>query len=143
MVAAGLLQEALTGWRRHEIVPRPQSESEATYTATIKKEDGEIDWHQPAVATWRRIRAFNPWPGCFTRWRGKQLKIIEAVPLLGQRDAEVGRVVALPANEGTLGISTGDGVLGIRTVQLEGKRTMSAAEFLRGQRGFVGAVLPD
>jgi methionyl-tRNA formyltransferase len=141
-IAARLLQEALTGWRRHEIVPRAQSEAEANYSALINKEEGEIDWHQSAVEIWRRLRAFNPWPGCYTRWRGKQLKIIEAVPQSGGSISEVGRVVSLTGSGAVLGIGTGDGILGVRAVQFEGKRAMPAAEFLRGQRDFIGAVLP-
>ena len=60
LVAAWLLQEALVGWWRHEIAPQPQNEAEATYSAHITKEEGEIDWNLPAVAIWRRVRAFNP-----------------------------------------------------------------------------------
>jgi methionyl-tRNA formyltransferase len=141
-IAAYLLQETLTGWRRREIVPRPQNEAEATYSPRITKGEGEIDWHLPAEEIWRRVRAFNPWPGSYTRWRGKQLKIIEAVPLTGEGALEVGRVVALPGYGLVPGIGTGDGILGVVRVQLEGKREMSAAEFLRGQRDFIGAVLP-
>ncbi len=141
LVGAHLLQEALSGWLRHEIVPQPQNEAEATYFPRITKEEGEIDWRLPAVETWRRVRAFNPWPGCYTTWRGKQLKIIEAVPL--PEKSEVGRVVALPG-EGTVpGVGTGDGILGMLRVQLEGKRVMSAAEFIRGQRDFIESVLPS
>lgn len=142
LVAARLLQEALTGWLRHEIVPRPQNEAEATYTAQIAKEVGEIDWHLSATEIWRRVRAFNPWPGCYTRWRGKQLKIIEAVPLAEKAVSGAGRVVALPGHEAVPGVGTGDGILGVLRVQLEGKRAMPAAEFLKGQRDFIGAVLP-
>jgi len=141
-VAARLLQEALVGWLRHEITPQPQNEAEATYTAQITKEAGEIDWHLSAIEIWRRVRAFNPWPGCYTRWRGKQLKIIEAVPLAEKGVSEAGRVVALPGHEAVPGVGTGDGILGVLKVQLEGKRAMPAAEFLRGQRDFIGVVLP-
>jgi len=127
LMAARLLQEAL----------------EATYTAQITKEEGEIDWHLSAIEIWRRVRAFNPWPGCYTRWLGKQLKIIEAVPLSEKDVSEAGRVVALPGHEAVPGVGTGDGILGVLKVQLEGKRAMPAAEFLRGQRDFIGAVLPS
>jgi methionyl-tRNA formyltransferase len=143
VIAAHLLQEALTGWLRHEIVPQPQNEAEATYSAQITKEEGEINWHLPAIDIWRRVRAFNPWPGCYTSWRGKQLKIIEAVPLPRKDASEVGKVVALPINESVPGISTGDGILGVLKLQLEGKRAISAADFLRGQRDFIGAILPS
>jgi methionyl-tRNA formyltransferase len=142
-VAAHLLQEALTGWRRREITPQPQNEAEATYTAPITKEEGDIDWHLPAVDIWRRVRAFNPWPVCSTRWRGRQLKIIEAVPLSEQGVSGVGQVVALPGHEAELGVGTGDGILGVLKVQLEGRRAMSAAEFLRGQRDCIGVILPS
>jgi len=142
LIAARLLQETLTGWWRHELVPQPQKETEATYSAQITKEEGEIDWHLSAAEIWRRVRAFNPWPGCYTRWQGKQLKIIESVPLLDESVTGLGRVVDLPGREAVLGIGTGDGVLGVLKVQLEGKKAMSAAEFLRGKRDFIGAVLP-
>jgi methionyl-tRNA formyltransferase len=89
------------------------------------------------------VRAFNPWPVCSTRWRGRQLKIIEAVPLSEQGVSGVGQVVALPGHEAELGVGTGDGILGVLKVQLEGRRAMSAAEFLRGQRDCIGVILPS
>mgnify|MGYP003681896042 CR=1 FL=1 len=143
-IGARLLQEVLVGWLKGKLTPKPQNETEATYSSPITKEDGEINWHLPAIDIWRRVRAFQPWPVSYTRWRGRQLKIIEAVPLSGERTLEVGQVIALtPAKEGAaFGVYTGDGVLGVSRVQLEGKRAMSAAEFLRGQREFIGAILP-
>ncbi len=142
-VAARLLLEVLPRWTRGEITPQPQSEAEASYCAPLRKEEGEIDWHQPAVDLWRRVRAFQPWPGAYTRWRGKRLELIEAVPLPAQEPLAVGQVVALEQGGAAFGIGTGEGILGVVKVQLEGKRAMSAAEFLRGQRGFIGVVLPD
>ncbi len=141
LIAASLLQETLTGWLRHEIVPQPQNEAEATYFARVTKEEGEIEWSLPAVEIWRRVRAYNPWPGSYTRWRGRQLKIIEAVSVDGE--SEAGRVLALPGPEAVPGVGTGDGILGLLRVQLEGKREMSAADFVRGQRDFIGALLPN
>lgn len=142
VIGAHLLQEALTGWRRGEIEPRPQDEAAASYFSQVKKEDGEIDWRQPAAAIWRRVRAFYPWPGCYTTWRGKMLKIIEAVPVGGGSNAGIGQVTALPGPDVTLGIGTGEGVLGVLKLQVAGRRVMNADEFIRGQRGFIGAVLP-
>ncbi len=145
-IVARLLPEVLIRWLRGEITPQPQNEAEAIYSGSITKEEGEIDWHLPAVDIWRRVRAFHPWPGCYTIWRGRQLKIIEAVPLAGERTLKIGQVVALaPAMEGSkpaFGIYTGDGILGILKVQSAGKQAMSAAEFLRGQRQLIGATLP-
>jgi len=145
-LGARLLGEVLVHWTRGELTPQPQNEAEASYCGPITKEEGEIDWRLPTVDIWRRVRAYQPWPGCYTRWRGKSLKIIEAVPLDEERTFKVGQVVALTSGPGGskagFGIYTGDGVLGILKVQLEGKQVLSAAEFLRGQREFIGAVLP-
>lgn len=146
LIAAHLLQEVLSGYLRGELTPQPQDEARATYSGIISKEAGLIDWHLQAVDIWRQVRAFHPWPGCYTRWRGKVLKILEAVPLPAAETAEIGQVIAQSRLRekaaAAFGISTGDGVLGVLEVQLEGKRAMSAAEFLRGQRQFIGAVLP-
>jgi methionyl-tRNA formyltransferase len=142
VVGAHLLQEALNGWLRRELSPRTQNGAEATYSALVAKEEGEIDWNMPAVEIWRRVRAYNPWPMCYTKWRGKQLKIIEAAPSPATGVPEAGKVVSLDNNGTAAGVTTGDGVLGVLQVQLEGKKAMSAAEFLRGQRDFIGAVLP-
>ena len=144
-LAVSLLLEVLVRWPRGEITPQPQDEASAIYCGSITKEEGEIDWHLSAIDIWRRVRAFYPWPGCYTSWRGKQLRIIEAVPLLKTGAPEVGQVVALTPNaEGSkaaFGVCTGDGILGVVKVQLEGKQAIPAAEFLRGQRQFIGAIL--
>ncbi len=143
LLASRLLLEVLSGWFRGELAPQPQDESRATYCGVIKKEQGEVDWHLPAVDIWRRIRAFYPWPGCYTRWQGRQLKLLEAEPLPGREDLEPGQVVALDKEGAAFGVGTGGGVLGILRLQLEGKQAMPAADFLRGQRQFIGARLPS
>jgi len=143
-IGARLLQEVLVYWPRGELSPRPQNEAEATYSDPLTKEEGEIDWRLPAVEIWRRVRAFQPWPGCFSRWQGKQLKIIVAVPRTGSREIDAGRVVALPAGPGKkagFGIGTGDGILEVLAVQAEGKRVMPAGDFLLGQRQLLGESL--
>lgn len=146
LIAAQLLLEVLPRWSRGEITAQPQREAEATSSSPISKEEGEIDWHLPAVDIGRRVRAFQPWPGCYTRWQGRQLKIIEAAPLPAESSAPgVGQVVALTSAMemgAAFGVATGKGILAVLEVQLEGKRAMPAAEFLRGQRQFIGAILP-
>ncbi len=143
LIAAQLLLEVLPRWTRGEITPRPQDESKASYSGEFSKKEGGINWHLSAVDIWRRVRAFNPWPGCYTEWQGKQLKIIEAVPLPEGDKLEAGQVVALNKEGAVFGVNTGEGILGIFKVQLEGKRTMSSGEFLRGQRQLIGATLPS
>ena len=140
LVGAGLLEEVLVGWTRGELKAQPQDDSKATYCTPIAKDEGEIDWKLSAIEIWRRVRAFYPWPGSYTHWRGKTLKVIEATTL-AEAKAKAGEVIAL--DSGGFGIGTGDGALKILRVQLEGKQALSAADFLRGQREFIGAVLPS
>jgi len=143
LMAARLLPEVLVDWTKGNITPGPQNEAEVTYCQALTKKDGEIDWRQPAVAIGRQVRACQPWPGGYTGWQGKRLEIMEAVPLPGGKSLEAGRVVALKKEGAAFGVKTGAGILGVLRVQLEGKRAMSATEFIRGQRPFIGAVLPD
>jgi methionyl-tRNA formyltransferase len=141
-LGADLLMDTLPQWLDGKLVPQPQDNDRATYSKMMAKEDGLIDWHRPAVELWRRVRAFQPWPGCYTTWQGRTVKIIQAVPLSGE--GTPGRVVAMGNEHGVaVGVHTGEGVLGLVQVQLEGKRAMSAAEFIRGQRDFIVAQLPS
>jgi methionyl-tRNA formyltransferase len=139
-LGARLLGEVLLSWSRGELSPQPQNEAEVSYSSLVTKEEAEVDWKLPAVDIWRRVRAYQPWPGYYTSWRGKRLKIIEALPLPPEETAKAGQVVALASKE-AFGIATGDGVLAVLRVQLEGKQVLSAADFLRGQRDFIGSVL--
>lgn len=141
-VGAELLLATLPQWLGGKLEPRPQDEAQATYSKLITKEDGEIDWHLSAVELWRQVRAFSPWPGCCARWQGKRLKIHKAIPLSEAGNGGVGKVVALPEPAlANVGVLTGKGILGLCQVQLEGKRQMSVAEFVRGQRDFIGSTL--
>lgn len=146
-ISARLLEEALVGWTRGEIKPRQQKEEEASYAPSISKEDGEIDWKLTAVELWHRVRAFQPWPGCYTRWKDKRLKIIEALPVTVEINVTAGQVVSpLPDEDkpgAVVGVGTGNGVLGLLKVQIEGKQVMSSADFVRGHRDFIGSVLPN
>jgi methionyl-tRNA formyltransferase len=139
--SAQLLLDTLPGWFRKEIKPQPQNNAEASYTKMLTKETGEIDWKLPAVRIWRQVRAYQPWPGCYTRWQGKQLKIVEAAPLAGEGTKETGLVVVVKEGAAAFGVTTGDGILGVIKVQLEGKKVVTSKEFLNGQRQIIGAVL--
>ncbi len=123
----------------NEIEPQPQDHSQATCSRIIAKQDGLIDWSQPAVEIWRRCRAYCSWPGIYTCWRGKLLKVLSAEVLpLWSGEEEPGRVMAL--DEG-LAVATGEGALLLGEVQLAGKKALSAEAFARGQRDFVGSLL--
>jgi methionyl-tRNA formyltransferase len=138
-LGAKLLVETLALWGERKVEPQPQSEEGASYSPSLTKEDGEIDWRLPAQELARRVRAFQPWPGCYSWWRGRLLRIMEVEPRPGEGKPEPGRVRALGRG---VGVETGEGVLELRRVQMEGRQAMSGEEFARGQRGLVGAILP-
>ena len=140
-LGAKLLLQTLPVWIKGEIEPQAQDEAQATYSKLITGEDGEIDWRLPAIGLWRQIRAYNPWPGSYTWFQGKRLKIHEATPLENLPQAKTGEVIALTELPEVVGVGTGNGVLGLCQVQVEGKREMSVSDFVRGQRNFVGSVL--
>ena len=139
-VGAKLLLETLPKWLGRELRPQAQDESQATYSKLITGKDAEIDWHLSAVELWRGVRAYNPWPICYTWCQGKRLKIHSAIPCGGVAGGEIGEVIALAEPPG-VGVVTGGGILGLCQVQLEGKREMSVDDFVRGKRDFFGCVL--
>jgi methionyl-tRNA formyltransferase len=139
-VGAKLLLETLPKWVGGKLKPQAQDESQATYSKLITSEDAEIDWHLSALELWRWVRAYNPWPGCYTWCQEKRLKIYEATPLDDMAKGELGEVIAL-TEPPRIGVITGRGVLSLGQVQLEGKRKMSVDDFVRGKRDFIGSIL--
>ena len=139
-VGAKLLLETLPKWLNKELRPQVQDEAQATYSKLISSEDAEIDWHLSAVELWRRVRAYNPWPISYTWYQGKRLKIHRSIPFGDVTDGEIGEVIALPESPG-VGVVTGQGILGLCQVQLEGRREMSVDDFVRGKRDFNGCLL--
>lgn len=127
---ANLLLETLEGLEKGTIVPQKQGESPTAYARMLKKEMGCIDWEQPAVQIERLIRGLNPWPSAYTHLNGKTMKIWEAKVQQGESGREPGAVTET-TKEGIL-VQTGEGLLEIRKLQLEGKKRMDAGAFLRG-----------
>lgn len=139
-----LLVETIDGWVAGAVVAEPQNEAEATYSGKVGASDGLLDWTQPATALWRRIRAYHPWPGCYTLWQGRRLKVHSALPLHLHAHGEPGRVVQLTGPAPVrIGVVTTQGVLGLGGLQLEGKREVGVEEFARGHRDFVGSLLGE
>lgn len=123
----------------------PQNHDEATYVKKIPKSMGEIDWTKDAAAIERLIRGLNPWPSAYTWLNGKMLKLWEADVLWDECPAEKessgetllsgekeGCGVIRSASDSGLQVQTGRGILNITSLQLEGKRRMDTAAFLRG-----------
>jgi methionyl-tRNA formyltransferase len=127
---AKLLVETLHLLKKGTLKPRAQDDSQATHAPMLVKEDGEIDWKEEAKKICCRIRGLDPWPGGFTLWRGKRLKLFGCYPLSISTQARPGTVIA--ANEGGLQVACGKGVVLIKTLQLEGRRSLPVADFLRG-----------
>ena len=141
-IGAELLLEVLPLWLQGKIKPEPQQNELATYTNTISRDDGKVDWKMSAVEIWRRVRAFQPWPGCFTSWKGRNLIIAAALPL-AIPTGDPGTVVSLkqPDCAAAAGVQCGSGVLGLLRVQLEGKKEMGIEEFMRGHSDFIGSTV--
>jgi methionyl-tRNA formyltransferase len=99
-----------------------------------------MDWRLPARSLWLRVRAFQPWPGAFSSFKGRRLRVLEAFPRKAPPPLQPGQVRAV--GKGAV-VETGEGVLELLSLQLEGRRPLPIEEFLRGQRDFVGSVLPS
>jgi methionyl-tRNA formyltransferase len=136
-LGSALLLEALAGYAAGASSPTPQDDSQATYTKMLKKEDGAIDWHASAIQIERMTRAYHPWPGAQTLWRGQPLKIIaaQAHPTWGG-DEPPGALLPRPDS---IWVATGAGALELLIVQPSGKRPLAAAEWRRGLREIAGA----
>jgi methionyl-tRNA formyltransferase len=131
-----LLIETLPGYLSGEIQPQAQDDTLTTLAPRIQKEEGHIDWTQPADSIERTIRAFTPWPGTYAFWKGKQLKIHSGET--GEGSAVPGQVVE---TRGRAAIGTGDGLFFPTRLQLEGRSAVSVDDFLRGYGDFLGAKL--
>lgn len=142
-LGAEVLVEVMPDWAAGRLQATPQDESLATTTRLLSREDGEIDWELGADRIARQVRAYHPWPGGYTRWQGKLLKIIEASvsEAADTTPASPGQVVSLPS--GGLGIAASEGVLEIRRIQMEGRRAADAREFVRGYPEFVDSMVGE
>jgi methionyl-tRNA formyltransferase len=131
-IAPAALSDALAQLVSGTAPRTPQDSAFATYAPKLEREDGRIDWNESAELIERKIRAFNPWPGAFTviadrTARARKLKIFSgSVILVGERPGKVFLV------DEKVVITTGQDAVSLGEVQLEGKRRMSARDFIRG-----------
>lgn len=139
LLGADMVRRYLDDILEGRLTPSEQDDSLSTYAPMIKKEAGQIDWSQSCQTIDRHIRAMSPWPGATTSLDDQLLRIHAASPLPYQvlngppgRVSETGRGIA---------VATGDGALLLDTIQLAGKRQMSAEAFLRGRPEFAGSIL--
>lgn len=133
-MGADLLIDTLPKYIDGEIKPQPQDDQKATYATRLKKEDGKLDFSQPAAFLARMVRAYHPWPGAFQFFDDTRLKILKA--------HAVDSVTAQPGTrlvfEGKPAWGTGQGLLILEKVQAAGRSRMSGEEFLRGAKDWIG-----
>ena len=145
-LGARLLAEVLRALEDGTVVDREQDHERATFCAKLTKDDGRLDWREDAATLGRKVRAYDSYPGTFTTWGAKGLRILVASPLPGGEAASQavrggpGIVLGQDNRYGIL-VSTGSGVLCVRRLQLETRKALDWRAFLNGVPGFVGTQL--
>ncbi len=142
-LGARLLIDTLPAWLEGHASQTPQDETHATFTKPLRKDEGRLDWNLSAIELSRIVRAMSPWPGAFTTWNGKLLKVLDAVAIPRTSAAAPGTCYLLPPGSpyGPLACVCGEGALALRVIQLEGKRALTSAEMLRGHPSLGTATL--
>ncbi len=126
-----MIVDALRKLEQGNLLATPQPEEGVTYAAKIAKEEAALDFALPAEALWRKIRAFNPFPGAFANFNGTPVKFWRAELATSTSRATPGQVLAANAQEGVL-IACSQGALRVRELQKPGGKRLPAAEFLKG-----------
>jgi methionyl-tRNA formyltransferase len=139
LVGADLLIQTLNYYEMHRKNATPQVHAQASYAPLLRKEDGRLDWRQPADVLEARIRGLSPWPGAYCFYNGKRIKIYRACqkPLATQEPA--GTVLKGFSNE--LTVATGKNALVIQELQGDSGKRLDVQDFLRGHPILPGAVL--
>ncbi len=138
-IGADLVVQTLRGLQAGTIQPRPQENSHATFAPILKKEDGLVDFTRSAAEISNRIRGFQPWPGAYTKFRGKTLQILAARPLAGGKRIVPGELI-IDAGRLLVGCAN-DTLLELVEIQLEGKKRSTAHDFIQGYRPQPGEKL--
>jgi methionyl-tRNA formyltransferase len=136
---APLMVETLRGIAAGTLAPRPQRHAGATYAPLLKKEDGKIDWSRPAVEIYNRMRAFTPWPGAYTTFRGRVCHIVaepaskDMSAAASPENASMARKAALGTirvtKAGVLVFCGGATELHVLSVKIGGGRSVDALEY--------------
>ena len=138
-VGAKLCVKTMEAIENGTAVYTPQDDALATHTGKIQKEMGSIDWSKDAEVIERLVRGLNPWPSAYTRIDDKNLKIWRAKVISHEVKAAPGCILKVTKDE--LEVQTGNGVLALLEVQLEGKKRMTTDAFLRGYQVTEGSFL--
>ncbi len=141
---AKLAVETLKGLEEKTLCPEKQGESLTPYAKMLDKKMGNIDWSESAVQIERLIRGLNSWPSAYTHWNGKVMKIWKASVKseeIGNADGKAKPGQVLDVGKDYFSVQTGDGILLVKEVQLQGKKRMDVNAFLRGNALSMGMVL--
>jgi methionyl-tRNA formyltransferase len=139
-LGAPLMVETLRSLKRGAIIPTPQNSADATLAPLLQREDGRIDFRHTNMEIWNRMRGFTPWPGTYTSFRGKTLNIKDAIPA-GTRTRSVSPGELYIEDEHLYVACAKDTALQILALQLEGKKRMSAGDFVHGYHPKIGEKL--
>ena len=155
--ATPLLLTTTSAWIEKKIAPRPQNHAEATYCKMLTREDGKVDWNKSANEIYNLYRGLTPWPGIWTTWEGKRLKLQKIKKTPPQRDPAHGGTKnqknnvtieqlsnaagAITAFENRIFVVASNGLIEVTELQLEGKKPMDAKTFLTGYHNFAGSKL--
>ncbi len=139
VVGTQLIQETLAGLRSGDLKPMPQNDREVTLAPPLVKEDGLVKWNEKARYVGGQIRGVTPWPGAYTFWNGKRLKIHRAEILEGKRSVEPGTIMEV--TEEGIEVACSNGALILTELQLEGSRRLPVKDFLKGHPMAVGEKL--
>ncbi len=133
VLSSELLEIELMDYIRGNLTGEKQDESEVTIAKKLKKEEGQISWAEPSQTIVNKVRAFDMWPGTWTHWDGKKLKIIKAKSTgIANAPADAGKVIEVESDSFCVG--TSDQLVRVLEVQLEGKAKMAVEDFLRGHQ---------
>lgn len=140
-LCCGMLSDVLINFNERIKNSVAQNENEASYSVQLKKEDGKIDWTKTADEIDCKIRAFTPWPGCFTYMNGEKINIIQAEPLSAANtenflNRKCGSIAGVDRDAGIL-VVTGNGILAISILQKQTKNKLFWKDFLNGSPNFI------
>lgn len=141
-VGAEALQKLLPTLLHGKVTAKPQDETMATYAPNVQREDEKISWSSPAREIFNHVRGFSPWPGTYTEWRSKKLKIWQT-SLLSENHIEQPPGTILHVSEKGICVATQMGVIQIEVLQPAGKKKMTAADFIRGHQLQSGEILGE
>lgn len=134
-ISAPLLLDSIKRYMDGSLTPSEQDHAAATFCKLIDKEDGKVDWNESAEAIEAKSRAYRPWPGIFTTWNGKMLKLLSVLPLTkGELEGVSLAPGKVRVQNARILIGTSTSPIEVLEIQPEGKASMTASAFLNGNK---------